>query len=496
MPDEFFESEQDVGELQAQLEAELKKEQQPNPGNGHSIGTATRLQHRHGEAGAQVNSEEDEAELITRNEFGQLAASVAALHKRSKQREIIETRARTELETAYGKDAARNVVETREFAATQKHVQKLQNQLRDLQNLAIRQNSEIKRLETDSPRHRLMLTSQRIKFLIANLSKRSDRIASMANHSNKIDSILKTKSDNPALAQSLLQQKQKLRVQVTKQKLAIVHERKALRAQKLIFQVQKLPHIGQALAPLQLKAEIRGLRANQQRLSEMVHDLKENGTGELQNLHELQREIHESFRQLKTRIELQEDVLRATSVNPNVANGHQAANDDAGNENVTVQARLAASDSNGGAQARIGSSDSDSEQTPVSRPKLIEPKKSRRILPSGDSVPASKQSAKHADSSPATARAAIVPPVVDNLKRIFGISQKIEQRLNEYGVVRFHHIANLDVQQINYLAEQIGYPVERIEKDGWVDSARQLVAAEGNGNFSKRRNTSNRGDAA
>ena len=71
MPDEFFESEQDVGELQAQLEAELKKEQQPNPGNGHSIGTATRLQHRHGEAGAQVNSEEDEAELITRNEFGQ-----------------------------------------------------------------------------------------------------------------------------------------------------------------------------------------------------------------------------------------------------------------------------------------------------------------------------------------------------------------------------------------------------------------------------------------
>ena len=238
MPDEFFESEQDVGELQAQLEAELKKEQQPNPGNGHSIGTATRLQHRHGEAGAQVNAEQDEAELITRNEFGQLAASVAALHKRSKQREIIETRARTELETAYGKDAARNVVETREFAATQKHVQKLQNQLRDLQNLAIRQNSEIKRLETDSPRHRLMLTSQRIKFLIANLSKRSDRIASMANHSNKIDSILKTKSNNPALAQSLLQQKQKLRVQVAKQKLAIVHERKALRAQKLIFQVQ------------------------------------------------------------------------------------------------------------------------------------------------------------------------------------------------------------------------------------------------------------------
>ena len=376
MSEEFFESEQDVSKLQAQLEAQLKQDQMSLHSRNKSMSAASGQLQPHPIQANQSSQDNtrtysnDAVELVTRSEFGQLAASVAALHKRSKQRELLETRARTELQTAYGKEAARKVVETREFAATQKHVLKLNDELRGLQNLVIRQNSEIKRLEAESPRNRLLLTGQRIKFLLANLAKRSERVTNMTNHSNKIDSILKAKSDNLVLTRSLRLQKQKLRVLIAKQKLAISHERKALRSQQLIFQVQKLPHIGQALAPLQLKAEIKGLRANQQRLSEMVYDLQKNGTDELQNLHELQREIHESFRQLKTRIELQEDVLRATSVVSNAANEQQAANDDTGNE-------ISGSTLSRHASVKLAAPD---PLQNASRPKLVEPKKSRRTL--------------------------------------------------------------------------------------------------------------------
>jgi len=376
MSEEFFESEQDVSKLQAQLEAQLKQDQLSLQSRNKNMGAASGQLQPHQTQANQSSQDNtrtysnDALELVTRTEFGQLAASVAALHKRSQQRELIETRARTELQTAYGKEAARKVVEMREFAATQKHVLKLNDELRGLQDLVIRQNSEIKRLEAESPRNRLLLTGQRIKYLLANLANRRERVMIMSNHSSKIESLLKSESDNLALVRSLRQQKRKLRVLIAKQKLAICHERKALRSQQLIFQVQKLPHIGQALAPLQLKAEIKSLRANQQRLSEMVYDLQRNGTDELQNLNELQREIQESFRQLKTRIELQEDVLRATSVDSNVANKLQAANDDSGNESFNNNLGY-----NSNAQLAVP----DSKQKP-NMPKLIEPKKSRRIL--------------------------------------------------------------------------------------------------------------------
>jgi len=196
----------------------------------------------------------------------------------------------------------------------------------------------------------------------------------MTNHSSNIDSILRSQSDNLMLVKSLRHQKRKLRVLIAKQKLAINQERKALRSQRLIFQVQKLPHIGQALAPLQLKAEIKSLRANQQRLTKMVYELQKNGTDELQNLHELQREIHESFRQIKTRIELQEDVLRATSVDSKVANKQQAANDDADYEypSSKISRKLSSNSS-----APLAVNDS---MPNFSRPRLVAPKKSRRIL--------------------------------------------------------------------------------------------------------------------
>jgi len=350
MSQEFFESEQDVSRLQAQLEAQLKQDQMSLQRRSRNMAGANELQAQNSSPlhDSTRTYSNDAHELVTRREFGQLTASVAALHKRSQQRELIEARARTELQTAYGKEAARKVVETREFAATQKHVLTLHNELRGLQNLVIRQNYEIKRLEAESPRNRLLLTGQRIKFLLANLANRRERVINMTNHSSNIDSILRSQSDNLMLVKSLRHQKRKLRVLIAKQKLAINQERKALRSQRLIFQVQK-------------------------------YELQKNGTDELQNLHELQREIHESFRQIKTRIELQEDVLRATSVDSKVANKQQAANDDADYEypSSKISRKLSSNSS-----APLAVNDS---MPNFSRPRLVAPKKSRRILNSRDS---------------------------------------------------------------------------------------------------------------
>ena len=64
----------------------------------------------------------------------------------------------------------------------------------------------------------------------------------------------------------------------------------------------------------------------------------------------------------------------------------------------------------------------------------------------------------------------------DDLKRITGIDDKIEQQLNDAGVFHYWQIADLDDAQKDALNTQLKLDGQ-IDSAGWIDSAKKLVAA-------------------
>jgi small subunit ribosomal protein S2 len=64
----------------------------------------------------------------------------------------------------------------------------------------------------------------------------------------------------------------------------------------------------------------------------------------------------------------------------------------------------------------------------------------------------------------------------DDLKRITGVTPKIEQRLNDAGVFHFWQIADLDAENLGRLDRQLKLKGQ-IEKDGWVAQAKKFVEA-------------------
>ncbi|MBW2525028.1 MAG: hypothetical protein JRI23_12670, partial [Deltaproteobacteria bacterium] len=69
------------------------------------------------------------------------------------------------------------------------------------------------------------------------------------------------------------------------------------------------------------------------------------------------------------------------------------------------------------------------------------------------------------------------PPPPDDLRRIRGIGPKFETRLHELGIRRFAQIAGWTPKDVAAMAEQLKIHPRRIENNGWVQSARSLVAA-------------------
>ena len=64
----------------------------------------------------------------------------------------------------------------------------------------------------------------------------------------------------------------------------------------------------------------------------------------------------------------------------------------------------------------------------------------------------------------------------DDLKRITGVTEKIEQRLNDAGVFHFWQIADSDVDGLGMLDKQLRLKGQ-VAKDDWVGQAKKLVAA-------------------
>jgi small subunit ribosomal protein S2 len=64
----------------------------------------------------------------------------------------------------------------------------------------------------------------------------------------------------------------------------------------------------------------------------------------------------------------------------------------------------------------------------------------------------------------------------DDLKRITGVTEKIELRLNDAGVFHFWQIADLDVPSLGLLDKQLRLKGQTT-KDDWIAQAKKLVAA-------------------
>lgn len=100
--------------------------------------------------------------------------------------------------------------------------------------------------------------------------------------------------------------------------------------------------------------------------------------------------------------------------------------------------------------------------------------------------PAAKAAAKPAAPKPAPAAVAEAEPEVltaareggaDDLKLLKGVGPKLEQTLNELGFFHYDQIAAWGPAEIAWVDNRLKFK-GRIERDGWVDQARQLAAGE------------------
>jgi NADH-quinone oxidoreductase subunit E len=69
---------------------------------------------------------------------------------------------------------------------------------------------------------------------------------------------------------------------------------------------------------------------------------------------------------------------------------------------------------------------------------------------------------------------------VDDLKAIRGIGPKLSKKLEGLGFTRYAKLGALDAAGVEQLAQQLGIPPSRIERDGWIEAARKLSASSPN----------------
>ena len=74
---------------------------------------------------------------------------------------------------------------------------------------------------------------------------------------------------------------------------------------------------------------------------------------------------------------------------------------------------------------------------------------------------------------------------MDDLKLIFGIGPKIEKLLNSNGVRRFEDIAAWSKADVEQYSEMLGSFPDRIERDEWILSAKQII--DGTYNWTERK---------
>ena len=66
------------------------------------------------------------------------------------------------------------------------------------------------------------------------------------------------------------------------------------------------------------------------------------------------------------------------------------------------------------------------------------------------------------------------PPARDNLRRIRGVGQGFEKRLNELGIYKFSQVAAWTDAEQQWVSDQLGFP-GRVERDDWPAQATRLL---------------------
>lgn len=75
----------------------------------------------------------------------------------------------------------------------------------------------------------------------------------------------------------------------------------------------------------------------------------------------------------------------------------------------------------------------------------------------------------------ARADEAAVTTAPDDLRKLYGVGPKVEERLHSLGIRRFVDIAAWTDEDIDRIAPQLKVHAKRIRKDGWVENARELA---------------------
>ena len=121
----------------------------------------------------------------------------------------------------------------------------------------------------------------------------------------------------------------------------------------------------------------------------------------------------------------------------------------------------------------------------------IEKLKARQQVPQVQ--PAVSQPRRERAAVTADGKKTIRKDGMDDLKLIFGIGPKIEKLLNQNGVRHFEDIAGWSEADIQKYSDMLGSFPDRIERDEWVLSAKQIIA--GTYNWTERKKSRGRSDA-
>jgi predicted flap endonuclease-1-like 5' DNA nuclease len=81
-----------------------------------------------------------------------------------------------------------------------------------------------------------------------------------------------------------------------------------------------------------------------------------------------------------------------------------------------------------------------------------------------------------AEAMSSTSDAAQRPAPVDDLKRIRGIGPTFERKLHALEITRFAQIASWNEADVERIAQALQILPQRVERDGWIESAARLVA--------------------
>ena len=103
----------------------------------------------------------------------------------------------------------------------------------------------------------------------------------------------------------------------------------------------------------------------------------------------------------------------------------------------------------------------------------FEPKEDRAGVPYADTDSADTGVAEAFDV-PLSGNGETVEIERDDLKKIYGIGPVIERKLGELDITTYRQIALLSPEEIAIVNDHINYFSGRIERDGWLESAREL----------------------